>query len=873
MKSEQLREKFLAYFGSHGHARVASSPLIPADDPTLLFANAGMNQFKNLFLGLEKRDYVRACSSQKCVRAGGKHNDLENVGYTARHHTFFEMLGNFSFGDYFKKEAIEMAWRFLTEELGLDKSRLYVTVFRDDDEASDLWQSVVGVPVERIFRFGEKDNFWAMGDTGPCGPCSEIFYDFGPNVPGPSDPFEGIESGSDRFMEIWNLVFMQYDRQPDGTLVPLPKPSVDTGMGLERVCAVAQGVYSNYDSDLFQDLLQPIAQHLSADLQNKEQQPGLRVIADHLRAMSFLIADGVVPSNEGRGYVLRRIMRRAMRFGKQLGQEGPFLHELCGLVVEKMGGIYPELVAEAPQIRTLVKVEEQQFDTTLNKGLPILVKYLEKLAADGAKEVPGQIVFFMYGTHGFPLDLMADVARDYGMTLDHKGFERQLAEDGRQSAQEGQFNAKIELPALRELSESMQTEMHCYDGLEAEGQIALLLADEKPVAQLSQGQSGMLVLDRTAFYAESGGQIGDKGVIVTETGRFQVEHTTKAVDKLVVHHGVVESGEISQNQKASSQVDRELRRLTMKNHTATHLLHQALKDCLGRHVRQAGSLVDPEKLRFDFSHFQPLDTQQLAEIEQAVNRQILENIPLQVDHLPIQKAREAGAVALFGEKYGDVVRVVSIADYSKELCGGTHVAATGEIGLFKIISERALASGIRRIIAVTGTGALQRFQESESLLREVQDRFHLKRETLTEQLQKAQEDRKALEQKVEDLKMALAKGGSSQEQQETVNGIQVIVKCVDGVEGGALRQLADELLNKVPGGVVLLGSALGDKAQLVAKVQAKGLHAGELVKVMAEVVGGSGGGRPDMAMAGGKEPQHLPAALRKGLDLIKSSTT
>lgn len=864
MKSNELRARFLDYFKGLDHQVVASSSLIPADDPTLLFANAGMNQFKNLFLGQERRGYNRACTSQKCVRAGGKHNDLENVGYTARHHTFFEMLGNFSFGNYFKREAIRYAWDFLTRELGVDATRLYITVFREDDEAERLWMEEAGIGRERIFRFDEKDNFWAMGDTGPCGPCSEIYYDFGALVEGPDDPQEGIACGSDRFMEIWNLVFMQFDRQGDGTLLPLPNPSIDTGMGLERICAVVQGVVANYETDLFTDLLRPIAGAMKVDMLDPAHRAPLRVIADHLRALSFLIADGVVPSNEGRGYVLRRIMRRAMRFGKQLGMQQPFLAELTRHVVEKMGSAYPELLAEAEQIRTLVRLEEQQFDLTLSRGLPILQKYLEDLARQQARKVPGQLVFFMYGTHGFPLDLMADVARDWGMTLDMEGYEQARALEAQASSAEGAFQARVEDPALVELAARAESVSTCHLGLQGKGKVLLVLPAEEDAVQV--------VLDSTPFYGESGGQIGDRGVLATATGRMQVERTAKVHERLIVHHGRLLEGSLVQGQEAFCQVEPALRAAIMKNHSATHLLHQALKDVLGRHVRQAGSLVEAERLRFDFSHFLPLDVQQVAEVEAIVNGKIQENHSCATRIMALEAARQDGACALFGEKYGAEVRVVAFGDYSKELCGGTHVAATGEIGVFKILSERALASGIRRIVAVTGPAALARFQESEALLRELQERFHLRRESLLEQLQKAGEERRQLEQRLEELKLAAARGSSGNvaEERMMVAGIQVLRRKVDGLEGGALRQLADELLGRVPGGVVLLGSSAGGKAYLVVKSQARGVHAGELVRAMAELVGGSGGGKAEMAMAGGKDPQHLERALDKGLDLIKA---
>lgn len=868
--SNEVRESFLAYFERHGHERVGSSGLIPANDPTLLFANAGMNQFKDTFLGREKRNYLRACTSQKCVRAGGKHNDLDNVGYTARHHTFFEMLGNFSFGDYFKDKAIELAWAFLTEELGIPRDRLYVTVFLDDDEAAAIWRDQVGVPAERIFRFGEQDNFWSMGDTGPCGPCSEIFYDFGPEADGPDDPYEGIESGSDRYMEIWNLVFMQYDRQPDGALNPLPKPSVDTGMGLERVCAVVQGVRSNYETDLFTDLIGPISEALQVkELTDPSIQAGLRVIADHLRAMSFLIADGVVPSNEGRGYVLRRIMRRAMRFGKQLGQTEPFLSQLTQSVIDKMGDAYPQLRQEAPQIKLLVEVEEKQFDSTLSRGMPVLEKYLRQLQADGIREVPGQIVFFLYGTHGFPADLMADIARDWNMELDLQGFRELLEVDARSSSEDADFAAQEVAEAWKQAASRGATVHRCYENEPVNTVAELMLVDGSPVEQLSAGQEAEILLRETPFYAESGGQIGDRGSIAGCGGVFEVAHTTKVLDRLVIHHGVMTRGDLKSGDTVEARVDQVNRRAIMKNHTATHLLHQALRDELGHHVRQAGSLVDADKTRFDFSHFAPLTAQQIARIELAVNHQIMANAALDVSVMPIDEARASGAMALFGEKYDDQVRVVSIGDYSRELCGGTHVAGTGEIGVFKIVSERGLASGVRRLVAITGESAIQRFQESEQILRTLSDRYTLKREQVVETLAKWQSDRRQLERQIDDLKMQVAKGGSGNEEIVDCGNVKVMLKRVSDVSGGALRQLADEMMDRIKGGVVLLGSDLGESAQLIVKVKAEGLHAGQLVREMAQIVGGKGGGRPDMAMAGGKDVSKLDDALKMGLARVE----
>lgn len=870
MKSGEIRERFLKYFEGKDHRRVASSSLIPAEDPTLLFANAGMNQFKDLFLGHKKSDYVRATSSQKCVRAGGKHNDLDNVGYTARHHTFFEMLGNFSFGDYFKEDAVAFAWEFLTEEMGIAVDRLYVTVYEEDDEAFAIWRDKIGVPETRIFRFGKKDNFWSMGDTGPCGPCSEIFYDFGDGVEGPADPYEAIASGSDKVVEIWNLVFMQFDCAEDGTMTPLPNPSIDTGMGLERISCVMQGVTTNYDTDLFQEIIRPVAAYLNVTYGEKDDvDAGLRVIADHLRAMSFLIADGVVPSNEGRGYVLRRIMRRAMRFGKQMGQESPFLFKMIDHVVAKMGDVYPELVKEQANIRTYVEVEEKQFEKTLNKGMPLLLKYLEQFKEKEIKVVPGQVMFELYDTHGFPVDLMDVIARDWEMTLDHAGFEQLIkGQDG--GAGGGTQAAQIP-PCLVEDAEAFQTHMFCYEGegLKGKGTIKRILVGGEPIDQIKAGDKAQIVLDATSFYAESGGQVGDKGVVRAGENCFNVDLTTKVLDHLVLHEGELSQGVLKVGDSVETEVNRELRRDTMKNHTATHLVHKALREVLGSHVRQAGSLVDPDKLRFDFNHYAPMSAEEIAAVEKLVNDQVLENTAVETKVMGIEEARESGAVAFFGEKYGETVRVVGVGEFSKEFCGGTHVQATGEIGVFKIVSERGLASGVRRIIALTGPRAVARFQESEMLLAEARDRFYMERDSFIDQIQRVLDEKKALERKIDELKMQLAKGGGSSEAVEDLGAYKVISKKVSEVGGGQLRQLADELLHKIKTGVVLLGADMGDKVQLLVKSNVAEVHAGNLVRDMAGKVGGRGGGKPDMAMAGGKDTEKIDEALAFGVSLLK----
>lgn len=872
MKSREIRERFLAFFEARGHVRVPSASLIPSNDPSLLFTNAGMNQFKDSFLGHVQPEYATATSSQKCVRAGGKHNDLDNVGYTARHNTFFEMLGNFSFGDYFKAEAISQAWLFLTQDLLLASDRLFVTVYEEDDDAFAIWRDQVGLPVDRIFRFGKKDNFWSMGDSGPCGPCSEIFYDYGDAVAGPADPFLAIESGSDKIVEIWNLVFMQFNRSVEGKITLLPNPSVDTGMGLERICSVMQGVSNNYDTDLFQVIIIPLAKALQLEYgQDQACDSALRVIADHLRAMCFLIADGVNPSNEGRGYVLRRIMRRAMRYGKQLGQLQPFLFEMTRHVVAAMGEVFPELVREQNQIEVFVKAEELQFDSTLSKGLPILNKYLSQFKEAKRSKVPGQVMLFMYGTHGFPVDLMEDIARDWGMTLDHAEFDRLAEEDALASKVKGDFSKK-QIPAiLLEDASQFHSEMSCYTGLKGQGTIRRLLLDQQATSSAQAGCELEVITDCTPFYAESGGQVGDVGLICTETGRFQVRETSKLLDKLVLHKGFVLEGQLSEGQQAELMVDAQMRADTKKNHTATHILHQALRDVVGVHVRQAGSLVDPEKLRFDFNHFHPLSAAEIKDIETRVNQQVLSNEPVVTRVLAIEDARQCGAIAIFGEKYGDTVRVVKVGDFSTEFCGGTHVTATGEIGSFKIISERGLSAGVRRLVALTGTRALARFQDSERLLSEASERFHFTREDFITQLAQASEERRLLVNQLADLKMQLAKGSVASDHIEVVSGFKVLLKQVTDVGGGQIRQLADELMSKIKDGVVLLGSELNGKVQLIVKTNRAEVHSGKLVGLMAKVVSGKGGGRPDMAMAGGKDVAKLAEALEAGLQHLKTS--
>jgi len=872
MKSEQIREAFLSYFEEKKHHRVASSSLIPANDPTLLFANAGMNQFKDTFLGFEKRAYTTACSSQKCVRAGGKHNDLENVGFTSRHHTFFEMLGNFSFGDYFKREAIAYAWEFLTDRLGIPAEKLYVSVFEKDDDAWDLWHHEMGIEESRIFRFDEKENFWSMGETGPCGPCSEIYYDYGPTVPGSDDPYTGILEGSDRYVEVWNLVFMQYNRDESGEMTPLPNPSIDTGMGLERITSVLQGATSNYDTDLLLAIINPLAELLGIRYgADQRHDVALRVIADHLRSSVFLIADGVIPSNEGRGYVLRRIMRRAMKFGKQVGQDKPFLYRSVSMVVDKMGDIYPELKAEQSQVETLIHAEEQQFDHTLNKGVPIVMKYIDQLRKDGHKMLPDQVLFFMYTTHGFPVDLLEDIARDEGFGVDLEGFKKLMEEDAKQSSASGDFKGDHLPESITAFASENRTEQVCYGPTTLESSICALFTNDDSMDQLSQGAKGIVCTVETPFYAESGGQIGDEGTISGPNGVFHVEKTEKALNRVILHYGRMKRGSLKSGETVQLQVDEDTRAHTRRNHTATHLLHRALKDVLGSHVRQAGSLVDSEKLRFDFNHFSPVSPDEISDIERRVNEKIRANIPVQTRLMSLDEAREQGAMALFGEKYSDEVRVVSVGDYSMELCGGIHVKQTGEIALCKVVSERALASGIRRLVAYTGKHAFDTLQKFDTVLGKTEELLHVKRDRIVNKIEKLLSERKQLEKKIEEMKLAIAKGGGQAEEIVQLGEIKVLHKTVSGMEAGALRQLADELLVKIRSGVVILGSDLGEKVQLVVKTncEKQGIHAGNLIKEMAPLVGGRGGGRPQMAMAGGKDSTRLNEAIHFGLEKIK----
>ncbi|WP_334012834.1 alanine--tRNA ligase [Alteromonas sp. S167] len=852
LSTADLRNKFIEYFKSHGHQAVASSSLVPADDPTLLFTNAGMNQFKDTFLGAEKRSYTRAVSSQRCVRAGGKHNDLENVGYTARHHTFFEMLGNFSFGDYFKKEAIEFAWTFLTKEVGLPKEKLLVTVYSEDDEAFDIWENHIGVPKEKIIRISTSDNFWSMGDTGPCGPCSEIFYDHGEHIWGgpPGTP----EEDGDRFIEIWNLVFMQFNKQADGTMEPLPKPSIDTGMGLERISAILQNVHSNYEIDLFQNLIKSAASIVGTDdLENKS----LRVIADHIRSCSFLICDGVMPSNEGRGYVLRRIIRRAVRHGYKMGANDIFFYKLVASLAKEMGEAYPELVDQLPVVEKVLRVEEEQFSKTLARGMAMLNDTLEGLEGD---TIPGDVVFKLYDTYGFPTDLTNDVAREHELKIDEEGFEAAMQAQRARAQQASNFGADYN----NKLAIEHTTAFTGYTDVEGQANVVELIADNAFVDSLSDGQEGVVVLDSTPFYAESGGQAGDKGVLRLANGEFIVSDTQK-MGNAFAHKGVV-IGSVSKGDTATAAIDAANREAIKKNHSATHLLHAALREILGEHVTQKGSLVEAPRLRFDFSHFEAVTAQQLAEIERRVNEEIRANHSLATELMELDEAKASGAMALFGEKYDEKVRVVTMGPFSVELCGGTHVTRTGDIGLFKITSEAGIASGVRRIEAVTGVQAMDVVQAQQATLSSLSALLKTDSQNVVERVTALQNQTKELEKALNSAKQKLAsqQGADMLSSAVEINGVKVLVANLEGVEAKSLRSMMDDIKNRIGEGIVVLGVAGDAKVNLIAGVTknlTSKVKAGELVNFVASQVGGKGGGRPDMAQAGGDKPESLPAAL------------
>ncbi len=866
LRAADARRAFLEFFREHGHTVVPSSPLVPGNDPTLLFTNAGMVQFKDVFLGKDRRDDVRATSSQRCVRAGGKHNDLENVGYTARHHTFFEMLGNFSFGDYFKREAIGFAWEFLTGTLKLDPQRLWVTVFREDDEAADIWLKEIGVSPERFSRMGEKSNFWAMGDTGPCGPCSEIFYDHGARIPGgpPGSP----EEDGDRFVEIWNLVFMQFERAADGTLTPLPKPSVDTGMGLERIAAVLQGVHSNYDIDLFKSLIRSAAELAhTTDLESSS----LRVIADHIRACTFLIVDGVLPSNEGRGYVLRRIIRRAVRHGYKLGIEEPFFYKLVPVLEREMSSAYPELTRGRELAEKVLKQEEERFAETLANGMELLEGAITRTRSGASTVIPGETVFKLYDTYGFPADLTADIARERGLTIDHAAFDAAMEEQRRRSQEASKFAVDLRGGAVVDA----RTAFKGYEGLESEGRVTMLLKAGAAVEALRAGEEGEVVLDRTPFYAESGGQVGDTGMLAGEGAKFLVQDTIKR-SAAHSHAGRAAEGTIRVGDTVRAQVDGDRRRAIALNHTATHLLHAALRKTLGSHVQQKGSLVAPDRLRFDFSHFQPVTDAELTAIERLVNAQIRLNAPAETRLMGYESAVAEGAMALFGEKYEKDVRVLRIGDFSMELCGGTHVQRAGDIGLFKILGESGVASGVRRIEAITGEAAVEYVEQSDTLLREVAHLVRGSREDIKGKVQDALERIRQIEKEVRTLKDRLASGQGVDLAAGAVDvqGVKIVATKVEGADAGALRNAVDRLKDRLKSAVVVLASVEGpDKVLLVAGVtadQTARIKAGELAGVIAAKVGGRGGGRPDFAQAGGNNPAALDAALASVPELVKA---
>ena len=867
--TQELRQAFIRYFEQQGHQAVPSSALIPQADPTLLFTNAGMNQFKRVFLGEDQRAYKRAVTVQKCLRAGGKHNDLENVGYTRRHHTFFEMLGNFSFGDYFKEDAIQFGWEFLTQTVGLAKDRMWVTIFRDDDDADQLWKKV-GVPASRIVRCGEKDNFWQMGDTGPCGPCSELHFDQGPSVPGDDRP----NGEGDRVIEIWNLVFMQFNRDAAGTLHPLPKPSIDTGMGLERLAAVAQGVYSNYDSDVFTPLLIAVAARAGVGYGEQDTTDrSMRVVADHLRAITFLMADGVLPSNEGRGYVLRRILRRAARHGRLLGIIEPFLHELTAAVVSQMAGVYSEVRSAAATIAEATRGEEERFIATLDQGLPILNEMVAKARSAGSQVLTGTDVFKLYDTYGFPIDLMGEACREQGMTLDEAGFDQAIEEQRNRARKTGGFEQETARPAVAELAGRVgATKFIGYDRLESESLVQAILKGDRLVKEAAEGDEVEIVLDVTPFYAEGGGQVGDRGALIGHDGQVEIKETTRPAPTVILHKGTVTKGRIREGEQLRMTVNATTRQDAQRNHTATHLVHAALRDMLGPHVKQYGSLVGPNRLRFDFAHFRPLTSRDIDEIEMVVNNEVRKNERVATEVMSIQDAVAKGALAFFGDKYGEQVRVVTVESFSKELCGGTHCRQTGDIGLFRIVSETGVAAGVRRIEAQTGSGALAHMKQLETDIRELSNLLKVGQSELVAKTRKVMTQLKDKERELEEVKLKMAGGSAAEAMAKTIAGVQVHVQRTDGLDVNGMRALADQLRDKLKSGVVALGAANDGKVSLlvvVTKDLIGRLKAGDLIKEMAAEVGGTGGGRPEMAQAGGKDTAKLDGALKNVFGLVE----
>jgi len=874
MNSKQIRQAFLDFFASKGHQVVASSSLVPHGDPTLLFTNAGMNQFKDVFLGFDKRPYTRATTSQKCVRAGGKHNDLENVGYTARHHTFFEMLGNFSFGDYFKRDAINYAWELLTVVFKIPADKLTVTVYAEDDEAYDIWANEIGVPKERIIRIGDNkgaryasDNFWMMGDTGPCGPCTEIFYDHGAHIPG-GPPGSPDEDG-DRFIEIWNNVFMQFNRDEAGVMHPLPKPSVDTGMGLERISAVLQGVHANYEIDLFQSLIKAAARETNTgDLDS----PSLKVLADHIRACSFLIADGVIPGNEGRGYVLRRIIRRAIRHGYKLGARAAFFYKMVPDLVAEMGEAYPELTAGKQRVMDVLKQEEDRFFETIEHGMAILEAELAEMAKSGVVVFNGETAFKLHDTYGFPLDLTADICRERDVTVDSAAFDAAMARQKEQARAAGKFKMAANLEY-----DGQTTTFHGYDKLETSGKVLALYKDGATVSELHEGDLGVVVLDDTPFYAESGGQVGDNGELRGGNGIFAVEDTQKIQATVFGHHGVLKTGALKVGDAVSARVNTQARAATMRNHSATHLMHKALREVLGEHVQQKGSLVDPDKTRFDFVHNAPMTDEETRRVEQIVNAEILANEPCQARVMDIESAQKTGAMMLFGEKYGDEVRVLDIGS-SRELCGGTHVSRTGDIGLFKIVAESGVAAGVRRVEATTGDGALKLVQAQQALIAQAASELKAPAHEVPAKIVQILDNVKALEKELARLKSKLAssQGDDLAAQAVDISGIKVLAATMEGADANALRETMDKLKDKLKSAAIVLASVADGKVSLAAGVTPDvitKLKAGELVNHVAAQVGGKGGGKPDMAMAGGTDASKLPQALASVADWVKQKSS
>ena len=872
----EIRRAFLKFFEEHGHTLVPSSGLIPKDDPTLLFTNSGMVQFKNCFLGLEDRGYTRAASSQKSVRAGGKHNDLENVGFTARHHTFFEMLGNFSFGDYFKKESISWGWEFLTEKMGLPKEKLWITIYQEDDEAFEIWNKIMGVPADRIVRMGMDSNFWMMGETGPCGPCSEILYDQGPGV-GCGRPECSVECNCDRHLELWNHVFTQFDRDKDGHFHPLPKPNIDTGMGLERLAAVIQRVSSNYDSDLFTPIIRFVSKISGKAYGTSEDSDvSMRVIADHSRAVTFLIGDGCLPSNEGRGYVLRRILRRAARHGKLLGLDKPFLNEVVSVVVETMKDAYPDLSDKESFIRKVIVNEEQRFIETLDSGLKILSEEVATLKKSGQPIVPGEVVFKLYDTFGFPVDLTADIVKKDRLTLDMEGFEKAM-EAQREKAREswkGSGEQAIADSYKKLAVRGVSTEFIGFHGVtEATSCITAILKKDEPVDALAEGENAEIFVEETPFYGEKGGQVGDTGVIEGEGFRFEVWDTQWPLDNLITHIGKLKKGAIKVGDRALMKVDRAIRRATEAHHSGTHVLNAALKKTLGDHIKQSGSLVNPERLRFDFTHFSRIDEAEMDKIETIANQIIRENAAVETRLLPREEAMKTGAAAVFDEKYGEVVRLVKMGDFSMELCGGTHVERTGDIGALKVISESSVAAGVRRIEAVTGEEALKYFKKVETELKKSAALLKANPLELSERIEKIQKHQKELEKEIDSLNSRLATKDLSDlfKKVKEIKGIRVLATVVDAADVKTLRDFGDKLRDKIQSGIILIGSKAGDNAMLlclVTKDLTDKYHAGNIIKEIAPIVGGSGGGRPDMAQAGGPKPEKLKQALKKLQEII-----